>query len=143
MLLRRSSFNDLFREVNRLQGECGRAFSHRVMHPAAGTYGPPMSIWEDENSVYVEMDAPGVDSAKLDVSIMDGNQLTIQGERPAIEVEGAVWHRKERYFGKFARAVELPSMVDVEKVEAKYDSGVLKLTMPKADTAKPRKIVVK
>lgn len=143
MMLQRSSFNDLFREVNRLHGQCGRTFAHRVVNPVIASCGPPVNLWEDENNVYAELDVPGVDAAKLEVSIMEGNQLTIQGERTAVESENAVWHRKERYFGKFTRNVELPSLVDANKVEAKYDAGVLKLTMPKADTAKPRKIEVK
>jgi HSP20 family protein len=105
--------------------------------------GPALNVWEDENAVYVETDLPGVPADKLDVSVTEGNQLTIQGERPAPEVANAVWHRQERGFGTFTRSVTLPTLVNADKVEAQFEHGVLKLTLPKAQAAKPRKIAVK
>jgi HSP20 family protein len=83
-----------------------------------------------------------VDPAKLEVTVTEGNRLTIQGERRAPEIEGASWLRQERPFGKFTREIVLPALVDPDKVEAKYELGVLRLTLPKHEAARPRKIVV-
>jgi HSP20 family protein len=104
---------------------------------------PQFSVWEDENAVFAEADLPGVDPAKLEVTVTEGNQLTVQGERPAPEVPGAAWVRQERPFGKFTRMVTLPALVDADKVEAKYENGILRLRLPKHEAAKPRKITVK
>jgi HSP20 family protein len=144
-LLRRESFGDLFREMNRFHNEMNQLFGRfgvangRNRQPG----GPALNVWEDENAVYVETDLPGVPADKLDVSVTEGNQLTIQGERPAPEVANAVWHRQERGSGTFTRAVTLPTLVNADKVEARFEQGVLKLTLPKAEAAKPRKIAVK
>ena len=100
-------------------------------------------VWEDENAVYAEADLPGLDPSKIEVTVNEGNQLTVQGERPATEIPGAVWVRQERPFGKFVRAITLPSLVDADQVEATYENGVLRLTLPKHEAAKPRKIIVK
>ncbi|MFL5330527.1 MAG: Hsp20/alpha crystallin family protein [Gemmataceae bacterium] len=142
MLTRRGTFRDLFREMNRLQDEFGRAFYERGVNPLLNG-GPAINVLEEGDNVFAEMDLPGIDPSKLDVSVTEGNQLTVQGERTAEEIAGAVWHRQECFSGTFTRVVTLPTLVDADKVEATYDAGVLKLTMPKADAAKPRKIAIK
>jgi HSP20 family protein len=129
----------LWQEFNQVQDEFARWFGR-----AGGSVAlPQFSVWEDENAVFAEADLPGVDPAKLEVTVTEGNQLTVQGERPAPEVSGAVWVRQERPFGKFTRVVTLPALVDADKVEAKYENGVLRLRLPKHEAAKPRKITVK
>ena len=103
-----------------------------------------VNLWEDEHAVYAEADLPGLDPAKLDISVTEGNQLlTIQGERFAPEIKGATWIRQERPFGQFARVIGLPALVDADRVEAKYENGVLAVVLPKSEAAKPRKITVK
>jgi HSP20 family protein len=134
---RRDAFGELFTEVNRIQEELQRMFGG----PAPG--GPAVNVWSDDNNFYAEADLPDLSLDKLEVFVTDGNQLTIQGERKAPEVPGAVWVRQERPFGQFTRVLALPSLVDTDKVEAKYEHGVLKLTLPKSEAAKPRKITVK
>lgn len=137
MLMRRASFNDLFREVNRLS----RAMTeHGADFSAAG---PLVNIWEDTDHVFAQVDLPGVAVEKIDVSVTEGNQLTISGERPAFTAAGSVLQRQERVSGNFTRMLTLPTVVDAEKIEATYDAGTLFLTMPKAEAAKPRKIAVK
>jgi HSP20 family protein len=145
MFLRRDSMQDIYREVNRLQDEMGRLFGRagRSVASAFGMAAPAVNVWEDAEHVFAEADLPGVDPAKLDVSVTDQNQLTIQGERPVVEVPNSVWHRQERPAGTFARLVTLPSVVNPERVEAAYDSGVLRIKLAKAEAAKPRKITVK
>ena len=136
---RRDPFGELMGEFNRVSGELNRLFGLR---PTAVS-GPLMNLWADENNVYAELDLPSVDPSRLEVTVTEGNELTVQGERPAPEVPGAVWVRQERPFGRFTRSVTLPVLVDADKVEAKYEHGVLKLTLPKSEAAKPRKITVK
>jgi len=126
--------------MNRLQDELGRYFGQAGFSQSGM---PAVNIWEDEHSVFVTADLPGVDSSKLDISIVEGNQLTISGERPITEMANAVWLRQERGAGSFARAITLPTLVDANRVEAAYETGVLRITLPKAKAAKPRKITVK
>ena len=135
----RNPFGALWQEINQVQVEFNKWFGKGARGPAA----PALSVWEDENAVHAEADLPGLDPAKIEVTVNEGNQLTIQGERPATEVPGAVWVRQERPFGKFVRAITLPALVDADQVEARYENGVLRLTLPKHEAAKPRKIVVK
>jgi HSP20 family protein len=136
---RRHPLGAIWQELNQVQDEFTRWFGNATRGPAA----PALNVWEDEQAVHVEADLPGFDASKLEVTVTEGNQLTVQGERPAPEIPGAVWIRQERPFGKFVRAIELPSLVDADRVEAKYENGVLKLTLPKHEAAKPRKIAVK
>jgi HSP20 family protein len=136
---RRHPFGALWQEFNQVQDE----FAKWLGRASGGGAAPQLSVWEDDNAVYAEADLPGIDPAKLEVTVTEGNQLSVQGERPQPEVPGAVWLRQERPFGKFTRVVGLPALVDADKVEAKYTDGVLRLTLPKHEAAKPRKIVVK
>src|SRR6059058_1935631 len=139
----RNRFNPfgVLTEVDRMQDEFARLFG-RLGSFAAPTAGaaPLLNVWEDDHALYAEADLPGLDPAKLDVFVTEGNQLTIQGERTAPDVQGATWVRQERPFGPFVRVVALPALVDADKVEANYDNGVLRLTLPKSEAVKPRKI---
>jgi len=141
--VRRNPLNAIFNEVNSVQEEFARLY-HRLNpgHPAA-VPAPALNVWEDAQALYAEFDLPGIDPAKLEVTVTEGNELTVQGERSVPEVPGAVWVRQERPTGKFIRAVTLPALVNADAVEANYEAGVLRLTLPKSEAAKPRKIHVK
>jgi HSP20 family protein len=139
----RNPFNALFSEVTSVQEEMARLFNRVSPFTAPAVSGPPLNVWEDDQTLYVEADLPGLDPAKLDVTVTEGNQLSIQGERPVPDVKGAVWVRQERPAGRFTRAVSLPALVDADKVEATYTDGVLRLTLPKHEAAKPRKVQVR
>jgi len=138
-LMRLNGFNDLFREMSRFQEE----FNRVARDGGRGPVGPSVNVWADEHTVFVEADLPGVDASKLDIAVTEGNRLTIQGERPEVNLPNAVWHRQERGHGTFVRELTLPMPVDADKVEARYDAGVLRLTLPMAEAAKPRKITVR
>jgi HSP20 family protein len=143
-LVRRDVFNELFSDLNRFPEEFQRMFGRNVFGgPRWAPAGPAMNVWADEQAVFVEVDLPGTNVDKLDVSVTEGNKLTIQGERPVLETPNAVWHRQERGAGNFTRTLTLPTMVDANKVEAKYENGVLRLTLPRSEAAKPRKIEIK
>jgi HSP20 family protein len=101
--------------------------------------GPPVSMWQDEQSVCIELDTPGVAEADIDVSLHDG-ELVVSGERKA-ERKGVGFDN--RPYGRFEQRFQLPCAVDAEKVSAKLVNGVLSLTCPKSEAAKPRKISIK
>jgi len=141
---RRGPFGGVFGEVDRVQQEFARLFGRlNGFTGEAAAAVPPVNVWEDEHALYAEADLPGLDPATLDVFVTEGNQLTVQGERKAPEIAGATWVRQERPVGTFARVLGLPALVDADKVEAKYEHGVLRVTLPKSEAAKPRKIAVK
>ena len=135
-LFGREPFGELWGEVNRISEEMNRLFGART---AAAL---PANVWADEHNLYAEFDLPDIDPAKLEVTVTEGTRLSISGERPAPDEAGAVWVRQERPHGTFSRELTLPVLVDADKVQAAYENGVLKLTLPKSEAAKPRKITV-
>jgi HSP20 family protein len=104
---------------------------------------PAVNMWEDRDAVYLQAELPGLDLSDLEVHVTGGNQLTIKGSRKPVTPEKGVWHRQERAFGEFARIVTLPFVVDADKVEARFENGVLQVKLAKHESAKPRKITVK
>ena len=84
---------------------------------------------------------PGLKSEDLELSVV-GNELTIKGRRDTASEEGTTFHRRERGFGEFVRAIKLPVEVDSAQVSATLVNGVLTVRLPKAEAAKPRKISV-
>ena len=130
--------------MTRFQDEFQRMFGRNVFgSPRFVPAGPAMNVWADEQAVFAEVDLPGVDVDKLDISVVEGNKLTIQGERPVLDLPNAVWHRQERSFGTFGRTLTLPFAVDADKVDARLENGVLTIKLAKHESAKPRKIAVK
>jgi HSP20 family protein len=109
---------------------------------AAGTFVPPVDVYEDEHNLVLKMEIPGVHEEDLKVSL-ENNTLTVTGERKFEKEEKEEnFHRIERRFGSFTRTFRLPNTVDPEKVEADYDKGILKLTLAKRAEAKPKEIKV-
>ncbi len=104
---------------------------------------PQVNIAEDEDAVYIEALAPGLDAENLNITVLR-NQLTISGEKLPFgeDVSSEKVHRTERATGRFVRSFTLPTEVKDEKVSAEYKSGILRVKLPKAETAKPRKIEV-
>lgn len=140
---RRDPWAGFWSELGRVQHEMNRLFDREGWFRAMRGTGPLVNLWEDDQNVYAETDLPGIPLEKLEIYVKGGNQLTIQAERPAPEQGEAVWHRQERPWGQFTRVVTLPAVVDSERVEANLEQGVLRLTLPKSEAAKPRKIAVK
>jgi len=116
----------------------GETFSE----PGAGVF-PPVNISQDDNSFYVRAQIPGIQSNQIEISA-HGRKLTIGGRReiPA-ESETVSYHRRERAEGAFSRSVTLPIEFDADRVEASYRAGILTVTLPKSEAAKPRQITVK
>ncbi len=129
-------------ELSQLSREMDRLFSRGGSSPTSVVTFPALNVWEDEGTVYVEAELPGFNSEQLEIYV-DANQLTLKGERSAPEMEGGTWHRQERGFGSFHRMMELPADVDADQVSAEFQHGILKITLPKSETAKPRRIEVR
>jgi HSP20 family protein len=104
---------------------------------------PAVNVWEEGDQVRLEVELPGMDLKDLEIYVTGGNQLTIKGERKQPSLEKGVWHRQERGYGNFVRTLTLPFPVDPEKVEAKFENGVLRVSLAKHESAKPRKIPIK
>ena len=103
---------------------------------------PPLNIWEDERTLFAEAELPGMKLGDVEVLVL-GDELIVKGERKQESQENATYHRRERGVGAFSRVVRLPVAVDADKVSAGLRDGVLTITLPKAETAVPRKIQVK
>jgi HSP20 family protein len=139
---RRHPFGILFNEVSAVGDEFAAMVGRLSGQTEALPF--PLNVWQDDNAVYVEADLPGVDRATLEVTVTGGEDLSIKAARPApAKVEGVTWHRQERVAGTFARLITLPLPVDAEKVEASYNNGVLKVTLPKIPAVRPRTVPVK
>ena len=137
---------DPFAEMDRLSAEMNRMFRHfgtrdAGLRPAVAY--PAVDVWQDEHSLYVEAELPGIQIADLDIYVTGGNQLNLGGERKPPAVEGGVWHRQERGYGKFSRLLTLPCDVKTEEVEADLKDGVLTIKLPKSEAAKPRRLAIK
>src|SRR6478752_7949552 len=109
---------------------------------ASGTFVPPVDVYEDEQTLILKLEIPGVNEEDLNVSL-ENNTLTIQGERKFEKEEKEEnFHRIERRFGSFARTFRLPNPVDTEKVEANYEKGILKIALAKRAENKPKQIKI-
>lgn len=106
------------------------------------SFAPAVDVWEDENSVYIETPLPGVNPEQVNISI-ENDVLTIEGtSEKKTEVEEKNYYRKEVRSGSFHRAVALPSSVRSDEAKAEYEKGILKITVPKEERAKPKKVKV-
>ena len=132
-------------EMSHLRKEMDRLFNRYGAPSNSGSRGtyPALNMWEDDENLRVEAELPGFELDELEMYVTGGNQLSIKGERKQPEMGDGVWHRQERGFGSFSRAVELPYQVDADSVSAEFEHGVLSITLPKAEAAKPRRISVK
>ncbi len=139
--------DELRRQVERIFEDSNawrRPFTRFSFLPgiAARSY-PLMNVAEDQNNVYVEALAPGLNPDTLEITVQDGT-LRLSGEKSTIneDVKPEAYHRNERSAGRFVRTLALPVSVSNENVKANYKNGLLSLTLPKAEEAKPKQIQV-
>jgi HSP20 family protein len=103
---------------------------------------PALDVHEDKDQFTVNLELPGLKREDIRVQLEDG-ELVISGERKGESVsEGTEVHRQERYYGKFTRAISLPTGVKTDGVKAAYKDGILSVSLPKAEEAKPKQIDV-
>ena len=133
-------FQALQERINRIVADTG--FSRFGSDEPMGSWAPQCDIYEDGESIVVKAELPGVDRNDIDVQV-ENNILTLRGERKRErEVKTENVYRTERSFGIFSRSFTLPVTVDTEHIKAEYKDGVLHLTLPKVEEAKPRKVKV-
>ena len=141
---------DSFRDLVGLQDRMSRMFDESFRglgRPAAredwalgGSWAPAVDIYEHDGNIVLKAELPGVDPKDVDVRL-ENNTLTLSGERKVDnEVKQESYHRVERVYGAFTRSFTLPSLLDQEKIKAEYKDGVLKITLPKREEAKPKQI---
>jgi len=138
---------DPFREFTTLQERMNRLFHNsygegREESLTTSNFAPAVDVYEDEHSVTLKIEVPGVDEKDIDIQV-ENNILTVHGERKFEKEEKEEnYHRIERQYGSFTRSFTLPSTVDADKVTANYEKGVLKITLAKKAEAKPKQIKV-
>jgi len=137
-----------FREFSTLQDRINRVFRESYRPEGqdesltASSFAPAVDVYEDEHSVTLKIEVPGIDEKDINISL-ENNVLTVHGERKIEKEEKEENYRRvERQYGSFTRTFTLPTTVDGEKVSANYDKGVLNVTLPKKAEAKPKQIKV-
>jgi HSP20 family protein len=136
-----------FGEMSLLQNQMNRLFNSALQGWPDGdsngttSWTPAADIYESDNELTVNLDLPGVDPNMVDIRV-ENNTLTIRGERHFEEKQKENFHRVERSYGPFARAFTLSTFVDPDKIRASYKAGVLSITLPKAEAAKPKRIQI-
>jgi len=104
-------------------------------------WSPALDLYQNNDNIIAVVELPGMHKEDIEISLHDGT-LTIAGEHRSATPNGDV-ERSERYVGKFRRSITLPARVDANKVRATYRDGILTVTLPKADEAKPKQIQVR
>jgi HSP20 family protein len=146
-IVRFEPFRDLVSiqdRMNRLFDEAFRGVSRSAEGDWAlgGSWAPAVDVFEHEGNIVLKAELPGVDPKDVDIRV-ENNTLTLRGERHFdSEVKREDYHRVERSYGSFARSFSLPSVVAVDKIKAEYKDGVLRLTLPTKEEAKPKQIAI-
>ena len=123
-------------DFNRLLDD-GTGAGYRVRRPY-----PLVNIWESTDGLVVDAELPGINPSDVDIAVANG-RLTISGKYPEAEGDAKTYQRRERTEGEFTRAFELPYRVEAETVTATYKNGILRVTLPRAEADKPKRITVK
>ena len=143
---------DVLRELDNLRREIddafrgsgyGRPLGTTFLAPGTTRRAPLVNVSEDEGHIYVDALIPGVDPKDIELTVLR-NTITISGERkPFVEQSGQIVHRSELGAGKFSRTLELPVDFDPNKTKAECKDGIMRITIGKAEHAKPKKIEIK
>jgi HSP20 family protein len=140
-----------FRDMVAVQDRLNRIFDDAVRGSSRGSdedsalggqWAPSVDIFEHEGNLVLRAELPGIEPKDVDVRV-ENNVLTLRGERKfESEVKREKYHRVERAYGTFSRSFTLPNVVDTEKIKAEYKDGVLQVTLPQREEAKPKQIQV-
>lgn len=146
---------DPFRDLVSIQDELNRLFGRTygaeprlgaaelTRAGATGSWVPPLDVFETGDKLVVKVELPGIEPEAVEVSVEDST-LTVSGSREfQHETEEQNYHRIERRYGAFSRSLRLPQTADAERVDARFDRGVLTIEVPKREEAKPRRIEIK
>ena len=139
---------DPFRDLRTLQEEVNRLFSNNLSHSfgeegiARGAWNPNVDIYENKDQIVLEAELPGMNREDFDLTI-ENSVITLRGERHFEKKDETVnYHRVERSYGSFTRSFTLPQTVSGDGVKAEYRDGVLRVTLPKREETKARRIEV-
>jgi HSP20 family protein len=138
---------DPFQDLHAFRDEMNRTFNRwfgreEQDERSAPRWAPALDVMESGDAYHIDVEVPGLGPEDIDVTV-DQGMLTVQGERRyQEETRDRQYHRVERRYGVFRRAITLPSHVDANRVDATYDNGVLRLTVPKTEAAQPKRITV-
>jgi HSP20 family protein len=134
-----------FEQLSTLRDEINRLFEAPFSNggsDAFNSWAPALDVYEDKDNLVVRAELPGLKKEDINISLNE-NTVTISGERRnEKKYEGSETSREERLFGRFTRSFQLPKAVDSGKVKASYKDGILTVTLPKAEEAKPRQIEI-
>ena len=140
---------DPFRDLRSLQEEVNRLFTGNMARSfdeegiARGSWSPSVDIYENKDQIVLEAELPGMKREDFDLSV-ENNTITLRGERHFEKKdETDNYHRVERAYGSFTRSFTLPNTVSAEGAAAEYTNGVLRVTMPKREDTKARRIEIK
>ncbi len=132
----------LTNRVNRLLSDTLGTFDWQLRDSATAAWMPPVDILEEADAIRIMAEVPGIDPKDVKISV-EGNVLTIHGTKQQVAEERTERvHRYERTYGAFERTFTLPATVDANNIKAGYEHGVLTVTLPKVEQAKPRQIAV-
>lgn len=139
---------DPFRELRSLQDDMNRLFTSSLPRDltredmASGGWSPSVDIYENENEIILEAELPGMQREDFEVSI-ENNVITLKGKREfEKKEEGDNYHRVERAYGSFTRSFSLPRTISAEETKADFKNGILKVSLPKREEARARRIEV-
>ncbi len=128
-------------ELQNLRREMNKVFSG--ISPEMNREFPALNVWLGTGDAIVSAEIPGVDGTQINISVI-GDSLTISGVRePTVPGEGGSYRRQERSSGRFTRTIQLPFSVEADKVDARYEKGILTIRLPRREADKPKKIEIK
>ena len=131
-------FESLTRRMNKVMNEFEKGFSLET-----GGFNPRIDITEDENKIYVNAEVAGIAKEDVSINVNEERMLTIKGEKKREEIDkDLTFIRNERSFGNFSRSFMLPESADIENIDAKFNSGLLEVVVPKIEPEKPKEINV-
>ena len=136
---------DPFRELVTISNRLNRTLNDSFVgtEDAFGAWAPPVDIFEKSDNLVIRAEIPGAKPEDLDVRIENG-VLSLHGERKReLDVDEKSSHRLERVYGSFTRSFSLPTIVDASKITATYKDGILEVSVPKAEAAKPKRIEIR
>ena len=141
--LYRNPFNELERMRRQMDMLAGNLFTGSPQQTVASGVYPALNLTEDKDKYYIRAELPGLKNEDLDIQAT-GKSISISGQKKIPpEDDNAKYHRREREAGKFSRIIDLPDNIDTEKVEAGLASGILTITIPKAEAVKPKQITIR
>jgi HSP20 family protein len=127
-------FEGVYRRMNKLMNEMQKDYSSEKVD-----FAPHVDIYEDDKNIYFHSELPGVAKEDVKIGVNEDRMLSIKGEKKSSQFkQGTSYLRSERKFGEFSRSFILPDNVDYNSISAKFDSGVLNISIPKKEPEKPK-----